>query len=169
VIRDCSEDGKLDRHYSQHELAKALDTLPSDIDEYTDCRTVIRHAQLNGARGRRGKQADAALAGGGSPPSAHERRDLEAARAKPGSVKIGGKTVTPGETGNAFEAAGLGTDIPLLMLIALIGTAAAMLWGVGFASMRRWPQAWQAAGATVTGSLRGLRERVRRGVTRFRR
>ena len=52
VIRDCSEDGSLEGHYSQGELVGALDNLPSDIDEYTDCRTVIRRAQLAGAKGK---------------------------------------------------------------------------------------------------------------------
>jgi len=44
VIQDCSEDGVLNGHYSHSDLTKALDQLPSDLDEYTDCRDVIRRA-----------------------------------------------------------------------------------------------------------------------------
>ena len=52
VIRDCSEDGVLNGNYSQSELDGALEQLPSDLDEYTDCRAVIRSAQL-GSAGRK--------------------------------------------------------------------------------------------------------------------
>src|SRR4029078_3932906 len=49
VIKDCSEDGILNGHYSHSELAKALQQLPSDLAEYTDCRAVIRSAELRSA------------------------------------------------------------------------------------------------------------------------
>ena len=49
VIRDCSQDGRLNRHYTEKELVGALRKLPSDVDEYTDCRGIIRRAQLAGA------------------------------------------------------------------------------------------------------------------------
>src|SRR3954469_10491658 len=51
VIRDCTDDGRLQRHYSQKDLRDALDSLPSDIDEYTNCRDVIRRAAFGGAGG----------------------------------------------------------------------------------------------------------------------
>src|SRR4051794_2040817 len=41
VIRDCAEDGVLDHHYSNSDLQKAKKKLPSDLDEYSDCREVI--------------------------------------------------------------------------------------------------------------------------------
>jgi hypothetical protein len=44
VIRDCNQDGKLDRHYSHADLAAALKNLPPDIAQYTDCRAVITAA-----------------------------------------------------------------------------------------------------------------------------
>jgi hypothetical protein len=44
VIRDCADDGKLDHHYSRKALQNALKNMPPDIDEYTDCRAVIRSA-----------------------------------------------------------------------------------------------------------------------------
>ncbi|MEZ5120415.1 MAG: hypothetical protein R2736_02365 [Solirubrobacterales bacterium] len=50
LIRDC-QDGSLSGHYSQKELRTALANLPSDVDEYTNCRDVIRAAQLSGVSG----------------------------------------------------------------------------------------------------------------------
>jgi len=41
VIADCVVDGDLDRRYGRSVLRRALLILPSDVDEYTDCRRVI--------------------------------------------------------------------------------------------------------------------------------
>src|SRR3569833_3568736 len=49
VIRDCTLDGKLDHTYTQKELRKALAAIPSDVDEYANCRDVINNAQLAAA------------------------------------------------------------------------------------------------------------------------
>ena len=48
VVRDCAQDGQLNKHYSQKDLQQAEKNLPSDIDEYTDCRQVIRSAMGGG-------------------------------------------------------------------------------------------------------------------------
>ena len=52
VIRDCNEDGTLDGNYTQQELRDAEENLPSDIDQYGDCRDVINQAQADGSRNR---------------------------------------------------------------------------------------------------------------------
>src|SRR3954447_9445475 len=67
VIRDCADDGKLDKPYTQKELTDALNNLPSDIDEYTDCRSVIRSA-MHGGSGNPGGPGPAG--GGGTRPAA---------------------------------------------------------------------------------------------------
>ncbi|HVW19512.1 MAG TPA: hypothetical protein VHB30_14815 [Solirubrobacteraceae bacterium] len=46
VIQDCSDHGKLTKTYSQKDYADALAHLPTDIDEYTDCRDLISRARL---------------------------------------------------------------------------------------------------------------------------
>lgn len=51
VIRDCTDDGRLAKPYKQSEYRDALANLPTDVDEYTDCRDVIRNAQLGAAGG----------------------------------------------------------------------------------------------------------------------
>ena len=48
VIRDCARDGKLDHNYSNSELRRARNNLPSDLDEYSDCRDVIASAIKGG-------------------------------------------------------------------------------------------------------------------------
>lgn len=45
VVRDCYEDGKLNGRYTREELAKAEKDMPSDVDEYSDCRSVIASAR----------------------------------------------------------------------------------------------------------------------------
>jgi hypothetical protein len=61
VIRDCAEDGDLDQEYSDEELEDAERNMPSDIDQYSDCRDVIRQAQAGG----RGSTDGGSIPGGG--------------------------------------------------------------------------------------------------------
>ena len=49
VIRDCADDGDLDRTYSNSDLEQAEKNLPSDLDEYSDCRSVIAGAKTSGS------------------------------------------------------------------------------------------------------------------------
>ena len=41
VIRDCGQDGSLDGSYSNRDLREARANLPTDVDEYSDCREII--------------------------------------------------------------------------------------------------------------------------------
>lgn len=45
VIRDCGDNGRLDRTYSRADLRSALRALPSDQEEYSYCRDAILAAQ----------------------------------------------------------------------------------------------------------------------------
>jgi hypothetical protein len=172
VIRDCSEDGSLEGNYSQGELAGALDNLPSDIDEYTDCRTVIRRAQLAGAKGKSkgSPRGVASRVDHSTPPNPDEERHIEeATRGRSEPVHIAGAPVSPGATGTALVAAGLGTDLPTYVLVALIALGLAMVLGGLFAVQRRWPNAWRSAGESVGSPIRRAGKGVRRGISRFRR
>ena len=124
VIRDCSEDGSLEGSYSQGELAGALDNLPSDLDEYTDCRTVIRRAQLAGAKGK-GEgtpQGVVSRVDHSAPLNPDEQRSIDRGdRGSSEPVHIAGTPIRPGATGAPFAAAGLGTDLPTFVLAALVG------------------------------------------------
>ena len=64
VIRDCAQDGDLDRSTPTRSSRTPSENLPSDIDQYSDCRDVIRQAQAGG----RGASGTAIGGGGGTAP-----------------------------------------------------------------------------------------------------
>jgi hypothetical protein len=155
VIRDCSEDGVLNGKYSQSELEGALDQLPSDLDEYTDCRAVIRRAQLGsaGSKNRAArKQSTAERVDAGAPPTGTERKQIEKAAGSRDSVRIGGTGIRPGAGATALNSSGFGGDLPPQLLMVLLSLAALGL------SVLLW-----------VARRRGFFEEVKRGVTRFRR
>lgn len=45
AVNDCTSHGRLTQHYTVGQLRAALDTMPADVQEYTNCYTVI-HAQI---------------------------------------------------------------------------------------------------------------------------
>jgi hypothetical protein len=114
VIRDCADDGKLDKQYSQKELQSAERNLPSDIDEYTDCRSVIR-AAMHGGSGNPGGPGPAGAIVTPSGALAASQADVDALTAvQDNSVKgkrrpiaVGGQTITPGNAGLGGPLAGL--------------------------------------------------------------
>jgi hypothetical protein len=134
VIKDCTDDGVIQGHYSQKDYKDALNNLPTDVDEYTNCRDVIKRAQLGATGGGRGggtPGGGAGVAPPGSDPlasaSAAERAAVDAAgkagAAKP--IRIGGKLVQPGKLG--FGGLGSPTTLPgsLIAVLVAIGIAAA--------------------------------------------
>ena len=64
ILRDCADDGVLQGDYSPSELRKARQNIPTDTDEYTDCRDVLARAAAAGVavQGRRAPAARAAPA-----------------------------------------------------------------------------------------------------------
>jgi hypothetical protein len=61
VLADCNLHLHLTRSYSIAQLQHALQVMPADISQYTDCATVIRQAldsQLAAARGAQGAGGD---------------------------------------------------------------------------------------------------------------
>lgn len=137
VIRDCTSDGKIDRRYSPADYQEALRDLPTDVDEYTDCREVIRRAQA--ASRRRGSEGgDAARRvqayGQGyvptedAQPTPSERRRAREAAERGGIVKLDGEAIEPGKRGRLEGATASSTnDLPGPLLAALIAFGAAVL------------------------------------------
>lgn len=155
VIRDCSEDGVLNGKYSQAELDGALEQLPSDLDEYTDCRAVIRRAQLGSAssKSRSAREPSAAeRVDAASPPTGDEQRKINKAAGTSAPVRIGDKGVRPGEDAQALDSSAIGGDLPPLVLVVLLALGGLCLTGLAAAARRR-----------------GIGEGVRRGISRFRR
>jgi hypothetical protein len=159
VIRDCNEDGDLDRNYSDAELREADENLPADIDEYTDCRDVIRTA-LTG-RGSGGNDAGGGAGFGGGPPgwsgsaeqfaTPQDRAALEEATRDRGrgareraAVTIDGAPVVPGGDGTFRAARTAANQLPLSVLLVLIGVAALAAALALTAAARRWPRLFSA-------------------------
>jgi hypothetical protein len=133
LIKDCT-DGVIQGHYSQQDYKNALKNLPTDVDEYTDCRDVLKRAQLGGLGGGGGSGGTGGDSSGGTPaggdPLANatpaERAALANAQAGGASkpVRIGGKLVQPGKLG--FGGLGSPTTLPksLIAVLVALGIAA---------------------------------------------
>ena len=93
MIRDCAEDGDLDGDYTQEELDEAHKDMPSDIDEYSNCREVIESAREQSGGGGGDNNA-------GSPPVAQ----AVARQAEP-AARRAARGPTPRRSGRALETA----------------------------------------------------------------
>jgi hypothetical protein len=151
AIFDCAEDGVLDGKYSNAELKKARQNLPTDLAEYTDCADVLAAAMTGGPgasshAGGSGAPANPALASD-SGAQASSQQDLNALRGKtaakhkrPDKVQIAGRDITPGASG-VFDRAG-STDanvLPLPLLLSLIALAAMCALAAVLVLRRQWP------------------------------
>jgi hypothetical protein len=123
VIADCARDGHLDHHYSNAELRHARNHLPSDLDEYSDCRDVIAGAIKGGSD--RGGGAGSPGIGASDPAAEQQARAADQSNLasiansddKP-SVNVGGRSLKPDSSG-FFNLGGAANQVPLPLLIAL--------------------------------------------------
>ena len=138
VLKDCSTNGRLTKKYSQAEYRSALANIPSDLDEYTDCRDQIRKAQL-GLGGGDGS------AGGGAAPTPAEnaaardpyaglnaqqvadvQTEIRQHQSQGGAVqRIEGASVSPGALAYHRFSAVSSLPIPLAVLALLVVVASA--------------------------------------------
>jgi hypothetical protein len=141
-IIDCSDDGDLDEPYSSDQLRRALDRLPTDLDEYSNCREILSGA-ITGGSDRGGNRPTAGADGSPLPADEHAARtkdtaDLQAITSdpeeNPPSVKVGDERVEPGSNG-LFDLASASNDLPLPLLVALIALGLVALIG-GLVAMR---------------------------------
>ncbi|HEX6460000.1 MAG TPA: hypothetical protein VF032_13870 [Thermoleophilaceae bacterium] len=156
VIRDCAQDGKLNRHYSLSDLKKAEKILPTDVDEYTNCRDVINQAEVQGSGGHSHGSSNGPVGGaggssggGGGGGASASPSDINALNhAKNGgnapSLSLHGEKVVPG-TGGVFKTAGAANSLPMPVLLALIAIGALCAAGGVVALRRRFPEAFGAA------------------------
>ena len=151
VIDDCADDGVIDGRYSDEELREGEREVPSDIDEYTDCREAIRAELGSDSGGRSGRGS-----GGGDPSLTTEsgavagsREDVDALneltdgnrrgrdRGDAPSIDIGGRDVTPGAGGEVLGLANSSNELPLSMLSALVLLALMAIAGTVLLIRRR--------------------------------
>ena len=153
VIFDCAEDGSIDRDYSQEELDEAYDNLPSDIDEYSDCREAIEKARERGIEP--GNAAGSPAGGGGTPgrPSGPAggkfggsgndndelaRRAKNSREDKAPEAGVGDEDAVPTGSGS-LETGGESDGMPLPLLVVIILAALAGLAGVLYLLRDRLP------------------------------
>ncbi|MGH2782942.1 MAG: hypothetical protein ACRDLA_16330 [Thermoleophilaceae bacterium] len=126
-IGDCARDGDLDKDYSNGELRRALDRIPGDLDEYSNCREVISGAVKSGSD-QGGNRPTAGADGSPLSPEEQAARDkdnadLAAITGDPDgnrpSVKVGDETIDPGGNG-LFDLASASNDLPVPLLLALV-------------------------------------------------
>ncbi len=142
VVRDCTDNGRIDSSHSSADYNAALHSLPSDVDEYTDCRQIIGAAQRRDAHrstggGAGGGGGGTGLPGGGAsggaspspgggspvPKTPGEAGALSGAR-KGGPVTVAGEPITPGGSGVAASALRNSLPAPLIALMVLLGLGA---------------------------------------------
>ena len=137
ILRDCADDGVLQGNYSASELRKARKNIPTDTDEYTDCRDVLARAATGAVAGSGAGSSGAGTGGAGggagsagpppenpNTPEAQDAIGKAAARGAPDPVQLGGRPVVPGSAGLASDAVRNGLPVPLIVALALLGAAA---------------------------------------------
>jgi hypothetical protein len=162
VVRDCTDDGRLSKSYSQKDYADALKNIPTDVDEYTDCRDVIRRAQLGGAGGSHGgghggsgggtagggggATGGGPSASGGAPATAQDALSgaspdeiaaIDRARQGAGTepVRVGNASLTPHDL-SSNDLSSL-SDVPTPLLVALALLCGACLAGAASVIVNR--------------------------------
>ena len=155
VIRDCADDGRLQHKYSRGDLEGARKHLPADLDEYSDCRSVINDAIAALGASKKGDGGGGGGGNGGSsrghasshkPSAAAKRRQQvsdatalnEATKGHKPTLRIGDKTVKPGSNG-LFHLASAANGLPLPLLLALIAVGILALVGGLYALRSRVP------------------------------
>lgn len=150
VLADCNDDGALSRQYSNSDLREALDNMPTDLAEYSDCKEIIGAAITGGSDKGQGRGSPGQGVGGAGAADAGEQAaraqdaaDLEALTSgggasgsdrKPPKVQVGRESVEPGTNG-LFDLSSASNQLPTPLLIALIAVGLLALAG-GYVALR---------------------------------
>ena len=144
VVRDCTDNGRIDSPHSQGDYRNALNHLPSDVDEYTDCRQIIENAKRRDAKSGGGggggnpgggPTGTAGVSPGGFTPAAGSTPSIPATPAERNAlnnvpstggapVPVLGEPITPGGSGLTEAAFRHDVPAPLLVLLVLLGLGA---------------------------------------------
>jgi hypothetical protein len=93
IIEKCTHGQPLSG-YTEQDYRQALHELPTEVEEYSDCANLIRHAEL-GAAGGGSESAGAGAVATPLTPAEHAAIK-HAATSAAAPVQIGGQTVRPG-------------------------------------------------------------------------
>jgi hypothetical protein len=137
ILRECQE-GRITGNYTPGQLRDARKHIPTDIDEYSDCRDVLTRAGLTsggsaggGHGGGAGGIAPGGIAPGGdsgqilNPADPAEQAALNKARKSAAPVTVDGERIVPGLAAAAARNSLPPVMIVLLVLVGLCGLAAA--------------------------------------------
>jgi hypothetical protein len=128
IIERCTHGQSLSG-FSQQAYRRALQELPTEVEEYSDCGNLIRHAQLSAAGGQGGSSGGSgSVPAVATPLSGSDRRALKRLR-KTGAapLHVGKTLVRPGVVhANVSSAFSSLPDSLLAMLAFLLACALAL-------------------------------------------
>ena len=132
ILQEC-QDGRLSGDFTAKEIRDARNNIPTDIDQYSDCRDVLARALASRAGGGGGGAAGGGGlggAGGGSgplltPSSEADNKAIQNAQARGDEpVKIGESAIAPGAAGLAAGAPRTGLPAGIIAVLVLLGIGA---------------------------------------------
>lgn len=129
IIERCTHGQSLSG-FSQQAYRRALQELPTEVEEYSPCANLIRQAQLAAARGQGGAGGGAGGAPVAIPLSPTERSALRrVSRTGAAPLRLGHELVRPGVV-HADVASAFGSlPAPLLAVLAFLLACAFALGG----------------------------------------
>jgi hypothetical protein len=130
IIERCTHGQSLGG-FSQQDYQRALQELPTEVEEYSDCGNLIRHAQLTAAGGGGGSSAGAGPAAAVATPLTPTERSALRQVAKTGSAPqlIGNEVIYPGVVHASVASALSSLPNSLLALLAFLLACALVLAG----------------------------------------
>lgn len=154
AIRDCAADGTLHHRYSQSDIRQALQHLPQDINEYTDCYDVLTRA-LNAGGGTGGAGSSAPTNPALTSPSGAQAASAQDLGSLNGAIAAAHRTRSPKVSIGGIAAPGAAVPagpftlasrtasnaLPGPLLAALVALATIVLAAGAIASRRSpWPR-----------------------------
>jgi hypothetical protein len=128
IIERCTHGQSLSG-FSQQDYRRALQELPTEVEEYSDCANLIRRAQLAAAGGG-GSGGSGSAPAVATPLSPSERKALtRVTKSGSGPLAVGGQLVHPGVVHADIASAFSSLPDPLLAMLAFLLACALALGG----------------------------------------
>src|SRR4051812_42488039 len=136
ILQEC-QNGRLTGDYTAREIRDARNHIPTDIDQYSDCRDVLSRAlaaKAGGGGGGGGGGTGGGAGGGGggegsgpllTPSTPADNQAIQNAQTKGGNpIKVGESAIAPGTAGLASGAPRTGLPAGVIAVLVLLGVAA---------------------------------------------
>ena len=120
IINRCTHGQSLSG-FSQQAYRRALQELPADVEEYSDCASMIRRAQLAAAGGASSRGGAAGLGAPAATPLSPAERTAISRLPRTGAspLRVGNDVVHPGVVHANISSAFSSLPGPLLAILAL--------------------------------------------------